>query len=211
MYRAILGQEHGVSGQVPRRDCSALRSLRLGHKEHLQVDLLLEIGPHSALQAPVREILGAIQGAANVRYTPSLFRPQPALQSTISAIGILHCLGIRFDFESVNCYQGKRSKPRLILPDLPEYPFDYSHTYWHESRISRNNRFLQKPKRDLLGKSLSDWNPLEATFCESPRCPGLGITLSTAHSYTRPLVCLFWPSSWRARSLIQTEMCRGSV
>ena len=69
------------------------KKLDLSHKAHLQVDMLLEIGSHIALQGPVHEILGTVLGAAKVSYILSLVKPQSSLQSPISVVGYLLCLG----------------------------------------------------------------------------------------------------------------------
>ncbi|MCJ1393517.1 hypothetical protein MMC18_006392 [Xylographa bjoerkii] len=51
-----------------------------------------------------------------------------------------------------------------MLVDLPQYPFDHTESYWSESRLSRNFRFRQFPRHDLLGAPISDWDATEAQW-----------------------------------------------
>ena len=50
------------------------------------------------------------------------------------------------------------SKSIPILANLPEYPFNRSQRYWHESTMSRNLRLRKHPRLQLLGTPLVDWN-----------------------------------------------------
>jgi acyl transferase domain-containing protein len=58
------------------------------------------------------------------------------------------------------CWCGSSLKVKPVV-DLPEYSFDKTLTYWHESRISRDWRLREEPTRSLLGVRTSDWNPLQ--------------------------------------------------
>ncbi|KAM4058844.1 acyl transferase domain-containing protein [Hirsutella rhossiliensis] len=84
----------------------------------------LEIGPHSALSGPLRQIFERHKAAPgrNPVYVPTLTRNDPDLQSQLlSALGSLHCLGVPMDLLSVT---GMGS----VLPDLPAYPWNRHHT-----------------------------------------------------------------------------------
>ena len=54
--------------------------------------------------------------------------------------------------------QDSKAHSIAFLVDTPEYPFDHSQLYWHESRLSRLRGAVP---RDLLGIRATDWNPLE--------------------------------------------------
>ena len=141
---------------------SAGKKLRASQNS-IQVTDLLEVGPHSALQGPVNDILGTIS-SNNISYNSVLRRSMPAIESTLDVIGRLHCLGYPVDILRVNQRDTKSDVKGLVLPDLPEYPFDPTRAHWHESRLSRGNRFRQNPRMDLLGTAVSDWNPLQARW-----------------------------------------------
>lgn len=140
------------------------KKLDRSHLYQLQLNSLVEIGPHSALQAPIRENLSLVRGGDKIYYNSILIRFQGALQSALNAIDRIYCQGYPVDLESVNQVYTDVSKPPAVLTTLPEYPFDHSRTYWHESRTSRNYRFIKHGRLDLLGKPVPDWNDLEAEW-----------------------------------------------
>ena len=125
---------------------------------------ILEIGPHSALQGPIKDILKSI-GRRDISYRPILIRKSSAIQTLLDAVGHLRCSGYIVDICQVNQLGKKLSDCPIMLADLPEYPFDHSRYFWHESRLSKEGYRLRKyPRLDLLGTPVSDWNPLEARW-----------------------------------------------
>lgn len=129
-----------------------------------QIDDLLEIGPHCALQGSIRETLKALTKAKPIEYSSTLVRFVPATESLPEALGRLHCGGHPVDLSGFNT-QGS-TFPRSIeaLADLPEYPFDHSISYWRESRLSQGYRFRKEARNDFLGIPVPDWSPLEARW-----------------------------------------------
>ena len=173
----LCTSEYWVKNMVsPVQFSSAIRQLCIGtaknnrkkldgsHKNHPQVNVLLEIGPHAALQGPIRDTLAEIPGAAKFNYIPVLIRRRSSLQCLLDFCGQLHCLGYFFDLSKVNRFNTQLSNNPKPLHNLPEYPFDHSHKYWDESRISRRYRLHDQKKLDLLGRPVPDWNPLEAKW-----------------------------------------------
>ncbi|KAL9618384.1 MAG: hypothetical protein Q9160_006892 [Pyrenula sp. 1 TL-2023] len=125
---------------------------------------ILEIGPHSTLQGPTREILKAIKAPA-IQYQSLLVRNVSARQSLLTTAGGLHCRGHTMSLSSVNEPSHPQArKPKAPLHNLPEYPFDHSRKYWREGRISENHRFRPHPRNTFLGVRATDWNPLEAKW-----------------------------------------------
>lgn len=121
---------------------------------------LIEIGPHSTLQRPIKDILKSIDMDQNTRYHSALSRFQSPIVSTLQMVGRLYALGFPVDLSKIN--QLERSTTDLkALTDLPEYPFNHSRIYRHESRLSKNVRNRVQPHLDLLGSPVEDWNPLE--------------------------------------------------
>ena len=129
------------------------------------IDTLIEIGPHAALKGPVREVLRAEKKGSQISYNSVLVRNKPAVETTLYAIGLLHCSGCTtINLGNVN-QSGANIKDRpMTLTNLPEYPFDHSRVYWHESRLSKEYRLRKNPRLDLLGTPSSDSNPLDARW-----------------------------------------------
>ena len=128
---------------------------------------LLEIGPHSALQSPIREVLSTKAKGNEVGYISMLRRHASALDTIFEMVGRLYCCGHSINVHRSNMVDGDSSDhcDRLVaLTDLPDYPFDHSQTYWHESRTSKGFRFRKSPRLDLLGTPVADWNHLEARW-----------------------------------------------
>jgi acyl transferase domain-containing protein len=147
---------------VCNRAEKARKKLDQSHKHATGVSHLLEIGPHSALQSPIRQILEATSKADKIEYSSVLIRRRPAVATTIKAVAELYCKGFPINLMNVNGISQRLQAATLIT--FPEYPFDHSKTYWHESRVSKGFRFRQYPKNPFLGAPVSDWNPLEARW-----------------------------------------------
>lgn len=124
---------------------------------------LVEIGPHPALRRPVKETLDEIPGSGEIEYNAALAHGVSALQSVLVLAGQLHCRGRTVNITAVNSPEMQRSRLQ-ILPDLPEYPFNHSQSYWHESRLSLNYRFRRHGRRELLGLPTTDWNSSEGKW-----------------------------------------------
>ncbi len=128
------------------------------------LDDLLEIGPHCALKGPIREHLTA-RGINEISYNSALIRSVSAMDTLLEAVGRLYCAGYAVDVSEVNRLGKTPRDGQIVLPNLPEYPFDHSRSYWHESRFTKEGWRLRKhPRLDLLGSPVADWNPLHATW-----------------------------------------------
>ncbi|KAJ5644416.1 hypothetical protein N7507_010427 [Penicillium longicatenatum] len=147
--------------------CSGRRirkKLDCSHRSQASVNILLEIGPHSALQGPIRDMLDTLPWGRDMRYCPTLRRKENATHQVLAAVGQLHCLGIPVNMESVNRLTDPSPvKHPRVLVDLPRYPFNHTNSYWRESRASKRGR-LREPRYDLIGQRVPDWNPLEARW-----------------------------------------------
>ncbi|PVH91332.1 hypothetical protein DM02DRAFT_469693, partial [Periconia macrospinosa] len=66
------------------------------------VDLLVEIGPHSALESPIREIIKAHSAATTVQYYSAMKRNASAHKHFLATLGRLSCHGIKINFEPAN-------------------------------------------------------------------------------------------------------------
>lgn len=120
---------------------------------------IVEIGPHAALHGPIREVAESRPSV----YHSMLKRGKSAMRTVLGAVGALHTLGVPVDVSTLNTSTNPEHTGQL-LADLPSYPFDHSHTYWNESRISRSYRFRKVGRHDLLGAPAPDWNPANAIW-----------------------------------------------
>ncbi|XPS69086.1 hypothetical protein M3J09_001366 [Ascochyta lentis] len=136
------------------------------HLKSVVITDLVEIGPHSALQGPTREILQSISQDKIIGYMSALVRGTSAVHSLLELAGRLYCLGLNIDLLRVNLDVTSKAEKATAkaLSNLPEYPFNHSKSYWTESRISKDYRFRPNPRHDLVGAPAADWNPLEARW-----------------------------------------------
>ena len=115
--------------------------------EALKGEVFLELGPHSALAGPLRQIMTSESSKAS--YVPSLVRQQDSLENLLQAIGKLYTLHVDIDFNSL-------VPGGSCVTDLPSYPWDHSRTHWFESRISKEWRGKEHPHHSLLGTKLPE-------------------------------------------------------
>lgn len=133
----VNSPEYWVENLTQRvRFVSAVRNMHAMMRDSMVV--LLEVGPHSTLKGPLRQIQAS-------GYVASQKRKEDCHISLLEALGHLYQLGVRVDFEPL--FMGKRA-----LAGLPTYPWDHTGpSFWHESRISRASRFRKYPRHCLLG------------------------------------------------------------
>lgn len=108
--------------------CTAIKDC-MESQPHAQV--YLEIGPHSALSGPLRQIFQAVQMQHQPSYVSSLVRSKDCTESLLSAVGRLHLLSISIDFAALYT-DGE------VLNGLPLYRWRHDRAYWNEGRISRD-------------------------------------------------------------------------
>ncbi|CAG9992168.1 unnamed protein product, partial [Clonostachys byssicola] len=154
---------------------SATTKLDRSHLRTIPITEIVEVGPHSVLQGPSREILRSIGKEGSVQYASALIRNKSATTTILELAGRLHCLGYQLDLEQVNSSTSevKASVPLKALSTLPAYPFNHSRVYWAESRISKAFRFRKFKRHDLLGAQSFDWNSLEAKWRHTIRISDL--------------------------------------
>ncbi|KAL9069203.1 MAG: hypothetical protein Q9157_006247 [Trypethelium eluteriae] len=130
-------------------------------QEMLQVfphdSVFLEIGPHSALAGPLREIFKSTDRQANLSYVSTLVRGKNSSQTLLETMGNLYMQAIRFDFGMVT--PGNR-----VLTELGTYPWHHDKQYWNETRVTREWRFRKFPPHELLGSRILEGNDLEPTW-----------------------------------------------
>lgn len=139
------------------------KTKKLGISKQVNVNCLLEIGPHAALKGPIREILAQSNTSKKLIYDSMLVRGISAQQTSLDIAGRLHCRGLPVNLRAINGWGAKSSAAKMLV-DLPAYAFNHSQKYWSESRLSKNFRFRQFPRHELLGAPMSDWDPSEAVW-----------------------------------------------
>ncbi|KAH7138738.1 polyketide synthase [Dendryphion nanum] len=144
---------------------SSVLSSKVSGKDRMErcgVDFIVEVGPHSALKSPIREILKS-HNKDVVKYSSVLIKGHDSFQTTLDCMGKLHSFGHQVDLTSINFELARSRKPN-ILTDLPSYPFNHERRYWVESRIDQCFRFRTAGRHELLGAPVSDWNELQARW-----------------------------------------------
>lgn len=125
-----------------------------------EIDVLVEIGPHSALAGPIKQIY-QLPSFSNSKptYFASLQRNSNGTQSAMDLACNLYSQGVKLEFHGVNFPSGNPSAK--ILTDLPPYPWNHNTKHWHEGRLSRNYRHRKFPRHDFLGSLNEDSTELE--------------------------------------------------
>ncbi|KAK4243208.1 hypothetical protein C7999DRAFT_36471 [Corynascus novoguineensis] len=143
-----------------------------------QVDVLVEVGPHSALAGPIKQIkealnsspVGNAKSKAGVSYVPTLIRGEDSGARLLKVAGELFLRGYRqLDMESVTgAYhdktKSKSKSPGATIVDLPPYQWNYTRPFWAENRASREQRLPRFPRHDVLGQRVIGGSLAEPTW-----------------------------------------------
>ncbi|KAL9112783.1 MAG: hypothetical protein Q9227_003086 [Pyrenula ochraceoflavens] len=120
-----------------------------GNSSVSNVDAIVEIGPHSTLAGPIRQILND----RKMPYVSVLKRPVDAVKTAQDLVCDLLACGYPLDLSAVNLPFGP--EPQYFTSDLPSYPWNHSSRYWVETRISKEMRNKRFPPHELLGSLLA--------------------------------------------------------
>ncbi|MCJ1383523.1 hypothetical protein MMC17_006637 [Xylographa soralifera] len=150
----LADPEHWIASLVqPVEFLDAFTDMVLGDTDPSgsSVDVLVEIGPHTGLGAPINEILAqSVYQSIELPYFGCLVRNTNARDSMqILAANLLRA-GHPLDMEAVNFPFGKWPFLR-VLTDLPPYPWNHQNKHWSESRLNRALRERVLPPHDILG------------------------------------------------------------
>ncbi|KAL8974549.1 MAG: hypothetical protein Q9197_001227 [Variospora fuerteventurae] len=121
---------------------------------------ILEVGPHGALQSPIKQILGKID-RREVNYFSTCKRDTDDMQVLLESAGQMIAAGYRVFLGAINATEVMRDGALTheygsILTDLPSYQWNHSSSFWFESRVSRNSRYRSFPRHELLGSRSMD-------------------------------------------------------
>ena len=128
------------------------------------VDVLIEVGPHAALEGPVKQILKTFGGnAIKIPYASALLRNQDAVDTALQLAATAFTKGVDLNFEAIN-FPTSGAKPPSLLTDLPKYKWNHSTKYWHYGRISEQHCHREFPRNDIVGVLADYSNDLEPTW-----------------------------------------------
>ena len=139
------------------RFCPAVESCLA---EFPEIAATFEIGPHPALKGPVTETFRAL-GKNDSGYLHTCLRDNDDFEAILSSIGSMIARGIPLELQNINARfindeSGSRFEYGKVMTDLPTYQWNHTASFWSESRVSRNVRFRQYPRHQLLGSRYVD-------------------------------------------------------
>lgn len=165
-----LGPEYWVANLVsPVRFSDSMKSLCLGtgskrrkrRGANSAVDVILEVGPHSALSGPIKQNLQSesMLSNASLDYLSVLVRNKNAIDTTLEVAGSLFKRGLAVDLHAINFPFGYGSSN--VLADLPPYPWNHMKSYWAISMEVAMRNKVDFPRSDFLGIPAKNFNPSE--------------------------------------------------
>ncbi|KAI3335770.1 polyketide synthase [Ustulina deusta] len=125
----------------------------------LEVDAIIEVGPHGALSGPIRQILKA--RGVELPYVSCLQRGIDAVETMQTLACELIKWGYPVSLASINSPLGETHE---LMSDLPSYAWNHTQRYWVESRVSRQIRQKSFEPHELLGSILPGSNGLAPTW-----------------------------------------------
>ena len=154
---AALDTSYWVDNLIsPVRFSQAFTSFSAPKKDSKQgVELAIEIGPHSTLQGPIRQITQTFEGSTRrIQSFPSIVRKKDGIASILELAARLVTSGCNLRLEKVN-FPSSDLVPN-ILTDLPTYQWNHTQRYWYEGRETEETLKYVFPRHDLLGNRASD-------------------------------------------------------
>ncbi|KAF2108586.1 hypothetical protein BDV96DRAFT_504431 [Lophiotrema nucula] len=168
--KQLANPEHWVGSLVqPVEFVKSFTDMVLGDldEQKSNIDIVLEVGPHTALGGPVKEILALPEfEGLTIPYMGCLVRNENARDCMLSM-----ALNLLRKGQQINLSQLSSSfshTPR-ILTDLPSYPWNHSVRHWVESRHNQAYRGRQEEFHHLLGFPVPGTNPESACWKQQVR------------------------------------------
>lgn len=123
---------------------------------------IIELGPHSALELPIKQIRNQLKLSSNqLPYASALVRGKSSAESVLSLAGQLWLSNHPIQMSLVNkpVYEGKSRAPQpQVLHDLPPYRWTYDSLLWNECRQSSEFRNRQHVRHEILGSKMPAGN-----------------------------------------------------
>ena len=119
---------------------------------------LLELGPHGALELPIRQTTARLDNMS-LPYAAALTRGKDSVITTLGLVGKLWNAGYDVAFDQVNRVPepvgtSNYTQPKMLVT-LPKYHWTYDQALWNESRVSTEFRNRKYKRHDLLGSAVS--------------------------------------------------------
>ncbi|KAI1120248.1 hypothetical protein F5Y10DRAFT_283450 [Nemania abortiva] len=135
---------------------------RMTEIEGLGINHIVEIGPHSALAGPIRQLRDKLGvSSRDLEYTATLSRGEDSVTRLLDLAGAMFIKGYPIDLARVNSLEDQDRHgtitPRHGLPlvDLPRYSWNYSAGPLRaKHRINMDFQNRKFPRHDLLGSLL---------------------------------------------------------
>jgi acyl transferase domain-containing protein/NADPH:quinone reductase-like Zn-dependent oxidoreductase len=142
----------------------------LKSEEFAEVDLFIEVGPHSAMAGPIKQINAKVGAEKATEYVPTLLRGKNCAVQLLKVAGEMFLRSYPVDLEKVtHAYveqvfgEGKPATGSVIV-DLPPYQWNYTRPFWAEARASREHRNPKFPRHDVLGQVVLGGSLAEPTW-----------------------------------------------
>jgi acyl transferase domain-containing protein/NAD(P)-dependent dehydrogenase (short-subunit alcohol dehydrogenase family) len=127
------------------------------------VDVILEIGPHGALQGPIRQILDGMKlQSLKPNVGTCLKRGEDAVQKMQETASMLYCRGCQVDLKKVN-FPLEQASPEVVV-DLPVYQWNHAAKFWDAPQVTTEYNQREFPPHDLLGTRVEGLNPEQAVW-----------------------------------------------
>ena len=167
MYSSVHGRRIHASERTPgywKQNMTSTVNFQAAFTECIsarpKLAVIVEIGPHPALKGPVQESLRTLS-VSDLIYLPTCMRSQQDYENLLSSAGAMIGIGLPLHVSNINAHATVtglhcRYRPGNFLADAPSYQWNHSQGFWAESRVSRNLRFRQFPRHQLLGSRYVD-------------------------------------------------------
>ncbi|KAI4118120.1 MAG: hypothetical protein LQ345_001759 [Seirophora villosa] len=138
------------------------------HPAFSDVDLLIEIGPHSALSGPIKQIKSEFS-LEKLQYLPTLSRGADSAAKLLELAGELFLRDYLIDMEKITTVEealpgGKiHNMKGSFIVDLPSYQWNRKE-FWAEARLSREHRAPTFMRHDILGSLFHGGSFAEPTW-----------------------------------------------
>ena len=126
------------------------------------VDLVIEVGPHSALAGPIRQIESTFrtENKSFPMYTSTLARGKDGEDCMLELAGTLFNDSASLNIQQVNrTPNADASNSPVVLTDLPTYQYAYGPSAQRYNRPDREFRYPEFGYHDLLGSKLLGGSP----------------------------------------------------
>lgn len=149
-----------------RRPVMFRQAVQLMLTEMAEINMLIEVGPHTALSGPLRDICQAMS-KPSLEYLPTLSRGKHDGEQMLRLAGSLWARDSSLDLARVLSVESLAddgsidTKPTKLLVDLPPYHWSYTRKYSPESRLIKEGRREIGSRHDLLGRRVVGPSPLE--------------------------------------------------